>query len=113
PKFYKFRAVIQKHLSPGQITIQDTPPYRKIAINEIKLDKSAALFSNLGKPVVADRPLCFEDLNQGYGFVLYRTTLKNTVNGLLKIKEMRDYATVYINGKRIGILDRRLRQDSL
>jgi beta-galactosidase len=57
--------------------------------------------------------LSFEDLDQGYGFVLYRTTLANAVNGLLKIKELRDYATVYLNGKRISVLDRRLKQDSL
>jgi beta-galactosidase len=64
-------------------------------------------------PVVSAKPLCFEDLNQGYGFVLYRTTLRNAASGLLKIKEMRDYATVYLNGKRISVLDRRLKQDSL
>jgi beta-galactosidase len=57
--------------------------------------------------------MSFEDLNQGYGFVLYTTTLKNAAKGLLKIKELRDYATVYLNGKRISILDRRLKQDSL
>jgi beta-galactosidase len=31
----------------------------------------------------------------------------------LKIKELRDYATVYLNGKRISVLDSRLKQDSL
>ena len=32
---------------------------------------------------------------------------------MLKIKDLRDYGLVYINGKRYGILDRRLKQDSL
>jgi len=35
------------------------------------------------------------------------------MKGLLKIKELRDYATVYLNGKRISILDRHFKQDSL
>jgi beta-galactosidase len=113
PKFYKFREVIEKHLPAGE-KLPPVPETRKaIAIGNITLSKQALLFNNLGKPVINEHPLCFEDLNQGYGFVLYRTTLKDAANGLLKIKEMRDFATVYINGERVGILDRHLRQDSL
>jgi len=112
-KFYKFRAVIEKHL-PAGVKLPPVPQKIKtIAINKIVLSGHSALFNNLGKPVIAEHPLCFEDLNQGYGFVLYRTTLKNAVNGLLKIKQLRDYATIYLNGKRVSILDRRLRQDSI
>ncbi|GAA3965652.1 glycoside hydrolase family 35 protein [Mucilaginibacter dorajii] len=116
-KFYKFREVIQKHLPKGE-TLPPVPATNKtIAIPNIKLTAWAPLFSktvdNLGAPVVSEKPLCFEDLDQGYGFVLYRTTLKNDVSGLLKVKEMRDYATVYLNGRRISILDRHLRKDSL
>ncbi|TSD67907.1 beta-galactosidase [Inquilinus sp. KBS0705] len=113
-KFYKFRDVIAKHLPAGE-KLPEVPGKKKMtfALEAIKLTGTANLFSNLGKPVEADKPMSFEDLDQGYGFVLYRTTLKDAVNGLLKIKEMRDYATVYLNGQRISILDRRLKQDSL
>ncbi len=111
-KFYKFREVIEKHLPAGE----KLPPVPKknpaISIPNIELPDHSTLFWNLSKPVIAEHPLCFEDLNQGYGFVLYRTTLKNAVTGLLKIKEMRDFATVYLDGKRISVLDRRLGQDS-
>jgi beta-galactosidase len=34
-------------------------------------------------------------------------------SGLLKIEELRDYGLVFVNGRRVGILDRRLKQDSL
>ena len=112
-KFYKFREVIEKYLPAGE----KLPPVPKknpaIAIPNIELPDHSTLFWNLGKPVIAEHPLCFEDLDQGYGFVLYRTTLKNPVTGLLKIKEMRDFATVYLDGKRISVLDRRLGQDSV
>ncbi len=112
-KFYKFRSVIEKHLPAGE-KLPPVPGARPtIAIKNIKLTQKATIFANLGKPVVAEHPLCFEDLNQGYGFVLYRTTLKEAAAGLLKIKEMRDFATVYLNGKRIAVLDRRLKQDSV
>ena len=113
PKFLKFREVIEKHLPPGEKlpTVQAKHP--TISISQIKLSKKASLFANLGAPVVSGQPLCFEDLNQGYGFVLYRTKLKTSLNGILKIKEMRDYATVYLDGKRVSVLDRRLKQDSV
>jgi beta-galactosidase len=112
-KFYKFREVIEKHLPAGKTLPPVPAKNRAIAIPAIGLLYRGPLFGNLGKPVVNEKPLCFEDLNQGYGFVLYRTTLKNAASGILKIKEMRDYATVYLNGKRISVLDRRLKQDSL
>ncbi|MCO5933971.1 beta-galactosidase [Mucilaginibacter sp. RB4R14] len=114
PKYYKLRAVIAKHLPAGQ-TLPDVPErkHRTFGLEVIKFSGVANLFSNLGKPVEAERPMSFEDIDQGYGFVLYRTTLQNAANGLLKIKELRDYATVYLNGNRIRVLDRRLRLDSL
>jgi len=113
PKFYKFRAVIEKHLPAGQ-TLPPVPASSKtIAIPNIQLSETAPLFANLGIPVTAQHPLCFEDLNQGYGFVLYTNTIRVPVSGILKIKALHDYATVYLNGKRVGVLDRRLKQDSL
>ncbi|MDB5138987.1 MAG: bga 1 [Mucilaginibacter sp.] len=111
-KFYKFREVIEKHLPAGEKLPPVPDKNKTITIKNIDLVEHAQLFGNLGKPVTSIHPLCFEDLNQGYGFVLYRTTLKNAVTGLLKINEMRDYAIIYLNGKRVSILDRRLKQDS-
>ncbi|MEO7213990.1 glycoside hydrolase family 35 protein [Mucilaginibacter sp.] len=113
-KYNMLRAVIAKHLPQGQ-TLPDVPGKKRMtfALEVIKLTGKANLFSNLGLPVEAEKPMNFEDLDQGYGFVLYRTTLKDAVNGLLKVKELRDYATVYLNGKRINVLDRRLKLDSL
>ncbi|MFD0792689.1 beta-galactosidase [Mucilaginibacter litoreus] len=114
PKFYKLREVIAKHLPPGE-TLPEVPEKKRrtYALEVIKVTGVASLFNNIGLPTEAERPMSFEDLDQGYGLVLYRTTLANAASGLLKIKELRDYATVYLNGKRVGILDRRLKQDSL
>ncbi|MGI4897001.1 MAG: glycoside hydrolase family 35 protein [Janthinobacterium lividum] len=112
-KYFQFREVIAKYLPAGQKLPEVPAKQKTIAIPSIKLTAFAGLFDQLPKPVEAKTPLCFEDLDQGYGFVLYRTTLKNKADGLLKIKEMRDYATVFINGKMVTTLDRRLKQDSM
>ncbi|MDQ1095843.1 MULTISPECIES: glycoside hydrolase family 35 protein [Chryseobacterium] len=108
-KFFAFRNVIEKHLPKGQ-AIPDVPAKKPaVKIADIPLDGFANIFSQLPKPQQSAKPLSFEDLGQAYGFVLYRTTLSK--GGLLKIRELRDYALVYVNGKYITTLDRRLKQD--
>ncbi len=54
-----------------------------------------------------------EDLDQAYGYILYRTSLKPQPGGDLVLDELHDYAQVYLDGKLIGTLDRRLNQDHL
>jgi beta-galactosidase len=54
-----------------------------------------------------------EDLDQGYGYVLYRTKISGPAGATLKINKLRDYAVVCVDGKRIATLDRRDRQDSV
>jgi beta-galactosidase len=110
-KFMKFREVIQKHLPKGT-TLPPVPGKKpSMAIPEITLSSSAPVFASLPKGQRSESPLAFEDLDQAYGFVLYRTRISGS--GMLKVTELRDYATVYLNGKRIGVLDRRINLDSL
>jgi len=112
-KYMQFRSVIAKHLPQGQAL--PNVPMRKPAIQiaGIKLTISAGIFNLLPAARNAVAPMSFEDLNQAYGFVLYRTIVKGGTNALLKIEELRDYGIVYVNGRRAGMLDRRLQQDSL
>ncbi|HWK03072.1 MAG TPA: glycoside hydrolase family 35 protein [Puia sp.] len=111
-KFLKFRDVIARHLPPGEIL--PPPPIKyAIAVPAITFTTASSLFDVLPSPVKSSHPLTFEDLNQAYGFVLYRTVLDGGKSGLLKIEELRDYGLVFVNGRRVGILDRRLKQDSL
>ncbi len=112
-KYMAFRKIIEKHLPQGQ-TLPAVPAAKPaIAIKSIRLTNSADLLVNLPAPKVNARPLSFEDLNQAYGYVLYRTEVKGGTTGSLKIEGLRDYAVIMINGKTVGTLDRRLKQDSL
>ena len=107
PKFMAFRSVIQKHLPPGE-TLPDVPAIKPVvAIDDIQFTESTCIFNILPPPKVYPRLLTFEDLYQSYGFVLYRTTLMGGKRGELVVKGLRDYALVFINGKRACILDRR------
>ncbi|HTA29627.1 MAG TPA: beta-galactosidase family protein [Candidatus Cybelea sp.] len=112
PKFFALRDVLAKHLAPGE-TLPEVPATTPVTeIPRIELTESASIFDNLGTPVKSERPLCFEDLNQGYGYILYRTTISGPVDTTLKIKELRDYAVVCVDGKKVAILDRRHNQST-
>jgi len=110
-KFMQFRAVIQKHVN---YTLPGVPATKKtIAIPSTTFTASTDFFSLLGKPATAHQPLTFEALNQAYGYVVYRTKINNANSGTLAVKELRDYGVVFVNGKKQGVLNRMLKQDSL
>jgi beta-galactosidase len=113
PKFLKFREVIEKH-QPAGVSLPAVPAAKPaISIPAIKFVQSLSLLKALPAPKANITPLTFEDLRQDYGFVLYRSTIQGGKTGTLKLKDLRDYAVVMINGKTVGVLDRRLNQDSL
>jgi len=113
PKFMAFRRVIARHL-PAGTRLPEVPKAKPaMVLPSVRLSEVAGLFRDLPAAVVADTPLSFEDLHQAYGFVLYRSRLAGGRKGVLRVGKVRDYALVFVNGKRVGILDRRLAQDSL
>lgn len=110
-KFHAFRKVIARYFPAGE-SLPPVPVKKPaIRIPDIALEQHADLFSQLPLPRRSDKPLSFEDLDQAYGFVLYRTRIKK--GGLLKLQELRDYAQVYVDGIYKGSLDRRLNQNAV
>ncbi|MEO6814408.1 MAG: beta-galactosidase [Ginsengibacter sp.] len=106
PKYNALRELFMKSVS---YKIPPIPaPIPVIEIPSIKLNKAVDLFTFKEKitPVGSDTPLTFEDLNQGYGYVLYSKHFTQPINGKLEIKGLRDYAIVYVNGKKVGELNR-------
>ncbi|MCD0472255.1 beta-galactosidase family protein [Flavobacterium sp. JAS] len=79
-----------------------------ITIPNIQLTKAVSLeyFKSKVKPVTADSPLTFEDLNQGHGYVWYSKKFKQPISGKLELKGLRDYAIVYVNGVKVAELNR-------
>jgi beta-galactosidase len=112
-KFMRFREVIERHLPAGQHLPAVPAAKPSMAIPSISLTDGALLTSIASNPVRYASPLSFENLSQDYGFVLYRTQLTGGRSALLQLKDLRDYAVVMVNGSRVGVMDRRLRQDSI
>jgi beta-galactosidase len=112
-KFVLIREVIKKYLPAGTQLPEMPAPLPMIEVPPFDLKEAAALPGPLGKPVLSERPKTMEDLGQPYGFVLYRKRLAKRVKARLEIKEVRDYAVVLQGARRLGVLDRRLKQESL
>lgn len=112
PKFYAYRDMVAKYHTTGT-TLPDVPAAKKaMNLEEISLSEVGSLDANKPKAVSSDRPLTFEDLDQGYGYVLYESNLP-AGKGWLKVKELRDYAIVMLDGKRLGTLIRSKKLDSI
>ncbi|GAA4496550.1 beta-galactosidase [Hymenobacter ginsengisoli] len=113
-KFRAFREVIAKYRPAGAPPLPPVPAAKpSMALPAMQLTRAANLFDRLPAPVASQQPRTFEQLKQAYGFVLYRTTVAGGGEKTLKLRDLRDYAVVLVNGRRVGTLDRRLRQDSL
>lgn len=105
-KYLALRKLLEQYQQSGTILppVPENPKYISIPI--IKLDRVALLFDNLPKPVNSIQLHSMEDLNQGYGYILYRTKLNGGGEKTLHIERLRDYAQVFINGKSVGTLNR-------
>lgn len=113
PKYIAIREVMKKYVEYSIPEIPEAIPV--IRIPDIKLDKMVDLL-DLAKslqPQRADKPLSFEELNQANGYVLYSRHFNQPIQGKMSIAGLRDYATVYVNGKKIGTLNRVFQQYEL
>lgn len=113
PKYNILRDLMKKYVKYNVPEIPKQIPV--IEIPTIKLTKTVSLFDILDKqgPIENDTPMTFEALNQGYGYVLYRRHFNQPINGLMKIDGIADYALVYVNGKKVGELNRVFDKDSI
>ena len=106
PKYKALRELFVKNVA---YKIPPIPaPIPVIEIPSIKLNKAVDLFAikEKMKPEVSNKPLTFEDLNQGNGYVLYSKHFSQPINGKLAIKGLRDYALIYVNGEKVGEMNR-------
>lgn len=111
PKFMAFREAITRVSGKTPPAIPPSIPAQTYPISS--RSESASLWKNLPAPVESDKLLTMEDLDQAYGYVLYRTQIANGAAGQLTINGLHDYAQIYVDRKLVGTLDRRLGQSSL
>jgi beta-galactosidase len=114
PKYWAFRDVYLKHLSPGEKLPEPPKPLAKVEIPPFELAESAPLLgSKLPEPYLDDNPPSFERMRQPYGFVLYRTRVAQAFAGQLDLQRLQDRAQIYVNSKLVGTLERQKGEHAL
>lgn len=112
-KYMALRKLIGSYL-PKKVKLPPVPaPVPVMSLPEIELRPFASVWDNLPLPVHSVQPEPFETFGQDYGFMLYSTRLIGHKSGKLTVTDLHDYATVFLDGKYIGTLDRRLGINSI
>ncbi|HKJ31036.1 MAG TPA: beta-galactosidase [Balneolales bacterium] len=113
PKYYAIRKAIQQRL-PSGVSLPKVPGIpATIAIPPIHFNKSVSVLNALPASINIAQPRPMEELGEDDGYILYQTKLRGATHGLLKVLNIHDYATVFLDGKFIGTLDRSERRDTL
>lgn len=105
-KFWALRELLAGY---SDEELPEVPEEYPVKAFQATLDEVAPLWSNLPQPLASENVRPMEFFNQGYGSILYRTHLKDGLKkpALLVIDEVHDWAEIFIDGRLIGILDRR------
>ncbi len=106
PKFTELRDMLQQYTDKKLPAAPAPKPI--ISIPEFKFTQVAPVFENLPEPIVTRDIKTMEEFDQGWGSILYRTTLPEIKGqSKLHIAGGHDYLQVFVDGKYIGVLDRR------
>ena len=113
PKYDGLRNLIKQYVKYDVPSVPERLPV--ITIPSIKLTETQSLLDLLeqAEPVENDTLLTFEDMNQGSGYMLYRRRFNQPINGMMRVPGIADFATVYVNGEKVGELNRMTGKDSM
>ena len=111
PKYFAYRDLILKYSKQKALPVPKVPEV--VAIPEFELSIASSVWDNLPEPVASAKALTMEQLDQAYGYILYRTQLTVPADGPLVIGAVHDYAQVYLDGVLAGTLDRHYNQTML
>ena len=107
PKFFATRELFAKHLLPGETLPEPPAANPVITFPAVELKETASIFENLPAAVKDATPRSMEKYDQGYGCILYRTTIPAGAETTLEAAAIHDFGFVFVDGQRIGVLDRR------
>ena len=106
PKYYELRRTMEKY-SDKRLPSVPKPAAELISIPRFSLNEYAPLAFGTDSMCAARSPLTFEELDMGWGTVIYSTSLPEiNTPSTLALKGAHDYAMVYVDGRYVGRTDR-------
>lgn len=106
PMYHAIRKVIAAHLDASEPQQDIAPPNPVIQVPAFELEAVSPVRAAAAEPVKSLRPLPLETLGLGTGCLLYRTQLPPGTEDRLLVNGVHDFAQVFLNGKRLGTMDR-------
>ncbi len=124
PKYYAEQAVIYRHLgrplpprddgaegaAVEASTVSAVSPPRPRALGPVLLDQTLPVLASLKTFAPAGHfpyPPTMEQISQGYGWILYSTTVAGPERPMrLRLEKVHDRATVYVDGRYAGAVER-------
>lgn len=106
-KYHEVRNLLKNYLPQGTVLPEIPDSIPTIQIPAFTLTEVAPLFDNLPAAKTNEKIQSMEYFDQGWGSILYRTTLPaSDEEQTLIITEAHDWTQVFINGKKIATLSR-------
>jgi len=111
PKFFELREMMQKY-SDKKLPAVPKAPAPIITVPKFELKEFAPFMAAMTKPVNG-APKTFEEMDMGWGTMMYSTRLPEITSQSVLSGEFHDFAQVFIDKKYIGKIDRVKNEKSL
>lgn len=112
-KYFKLRKMMQKY-SKEPLPATPAPPAMMISIPPFELTERADIILGADSLVMGTPLLTMEELDQGWGSMLYVTTLPEIESeSVLTLNDCHDFAQVFVDTAYIGKIDRVRNEKSL
>ena len=106
PKFWELRKMMEKYNDGKKMPAVPKAPNPIITVPRFELTEFASLFYACDSIAVQGGLMTFEEMDFGWGSMMYVTELPEIpVQSIMQL-EAHDYAQVFINGKFVGKVDR-------
>ena len=113
PKFYELQKTMAKYTDGKKLPAVPKAPMSIISVPEFKFTEYKPLSYGIGNAKESNAPLSFEDMNMGWGTMVYETTVPAIEGTSTLTGDFHDFAQVYVNGKYVGKIDRVKNEKSL
>lgn len=111
-KYWALRNAMAKYTDGKQAPVPAAIKPGKVA--PFRLTEVSPLFTSLPEPKTDREIKTMEEYDQGFGSILYQTTLPELAGGgVLTVSDPHDFAQIFVNDRYIGKLDRRLGEKNI
>ena len=112
PKFWELRKMMEKYNDGKKMPAVPKAPMPIITVPKFELTEFAPFMAAMTKPVNGT-PKTFEEMDMGWGTMMYSTRLPEITSQSVLTGEFHDFAQVFIDKKYIGKIDRVKNEKSL